>query len=139
MTSGTQLPVTTSFTFHNVSIKSRFMLTMRLYFRTLHSTMYLLNQDEAPEFRRQLVALHSTMYLLNLLPVRSHLLNDLCFTFHNVSIKSAMIHLPKVLIIGFTIHNVSIKSITKPSLQESGINFTFHNVSIKSCSGKDRG
>ena len=59
-------PVSDSFTFHDVSIKS--MICARAgYSRlsTLHSTMFLLNRDTCFADVLSLLTLHSTMFLLN--------------------------------------------------------------------------
>ena len=59
------------FTFHYVSIKSKYFSQRRRGYFDLHSTMYLLNPHRLILYRRKRIYLHSTMYLLN--PVRGHI------------------------------------------------------------------
>ena len=63
-----------SFTFHYVSIKSSSLPVLLFLFRNLHSTMYLLNR--AGDFRHSPLwrDLHSTMYLLNPEQIKEELL-----------------------------------------------------------------
>ena len=98
------------FTFHNVSISTRFVTwkvrfgsslhsTMYLFLRasncpfmrshsSLHSTMYLFLPEHAADFLSLEAPLHSTMYLF--LPWGQQLLftHSISFTFHNVSIST---------------------------------------------------
>ena len=54
------------------------------------------------------------------------------FTFHYVSIKSAVLSLPLFATGIFTFHYVSIKSYMNEKVFLNSILFTFHYVSIKS-------
>ncbi len=77
-----------SFTFHYVSIKSLLVSKGNLSYVHLHSTMYLLNQNQHYQQAILKLYLHSTMYLLN--PKSDNRVNlfSSTFTFHYVSIKS---------------------------------------------------
>ena len=121
-----------SFTFHNVSIKSMYYLLYRMFVLTLHSTMYLLNRALINANVVQDLTLHSTMYLLNLNDLNRSVLGVQNFTFHNVSIKSCSLEKKRSCNIYFTFHNVSIKSGAPGAERHEIFNFTFHNVSIKS-------
>ena len=99
-----------SFTFHNVSIKTR-----RGHLRT----------DALS------VPLHSTMFLLKHESFALKFVNRLSFTFHNVSIKTRTLKILCLRWCCFTFHNVSIKTYTYCRKNGIKYSFTFHNVSIK--------
>ena len=54
------------------------------------------------------------------------------FTFHNVSINSSSVMIPRSSAIIFTFHNVSINSEAAEIVKALQKSFTFHNVSINS-------
>ena len=71
------------------------------------------------------------MYLLNPI-LQTFDLGSIGFTFHNVSIKSAVEPSTYDEVSIFTFHNVSIKSDAVEKYARGINSFTFHNVSIKS-------
>ena len=77
-----------SFTFHNVSIKTKTEWIRHICFKTLHSTMFLLKREWIRETVPGTEALHSTMFLLKLDSGRDYIHDENPFTFHNVSIKA---------------------------------------------------
>ena len=122
----------TSFTFHNVSIKSNAATSeenAQTY--TLHSTMSLLNPSSGHGWCKRKRTLHSTMSLLNHNRITPIELQIHFFTFHNVSIKSNCIIIHRLC--HFPLHStmslLNLFSLFHALLLSV---FTFHNVSIKS-------
>ena len=73
--------------------------------------------------------LHSTMFLL-ILNIPEDSIYDHRFTFHNVSINTAVVDSVKLADYCFTFHNVSINTGISGSFIVISSFFTFHNVSI---------
>ena len=76
-----------------------------------------------------LTTLHSTMFLLILFAHHSQSCFEI-FTFHNVSINTALCQICHQLITFFTFHNVSINTPIDGMFCKQFTAFTFHNVSI---------
>ena len=87
---GITVPDAIVFTFHNVSINSRRISYYFELFNDLHSTMFLLIQNLVSEHRTAILNLHSTMFLLIPCHIYLSLIREGLFTFHNVSINSAL-------------------------------------------------
>ena len=126
------LPVSTDFTFHNVSIKSnrlRFWSSDRWSFTfhnvSIKSILSRLRWILRPSFTFHNVSIKSSL-------PRRHFSALLTFTFHNVSIKSD----PLQLILRSDLPLHSTMSLLNPTPSGTVLatlyNFTFHNVSIKS-------
>ena len=76
------------FTFHNVSIKTKDCPSIPRVHIALHSTMFLLKPIAGLFVNATDCTLHSTMFLYKTCGYRLCQGYGLCFTFHNVSIKT---------------------------------------------------
>ena len=96
----------------------------------LHSTMFLLILHRTDSRWFLHLSLHSTMFLLIQRYEVFQRTAGAYFTFHNVSINTAVVDKNDIVLSCFTFHNVSINtSVTFIQILAASF-FTFHNVSI---------